>query len=574
VVGVLQDVTERHRSEERLRQSSVVFSTAAEAILIVDAERRIGALNAAFTRITGFSEDEALDFDADVLLRAQRDGTGSEQFFADLLAAGEDYWQGEVFCQRRGGERFPAWQSLSVVRDKTGRVSHFVIAFSDVSEIHLAAEKLDHLAHHDALTGLPNRLLFEDRFDQAIELARRQQQQCLLLFIDLDSFKVVNDTLGHTMGDELLRVVAGRLRTNLRGTDTVARLGGDEFVILATATGPQYAGELSEKILHTLAQPIELGSDAVTVSGSIGIAVYPDHGGNRHELTRAADIAMYSAKAAGRNTYQFYSDEMAERNDERLYLEQGLRRAIDEHQLDVHYQPQLRLIDRQVCGVEALVRWPHPEQGMIMPARFIPVAEESGLIDRLGLWVLERACREMLGRRNAEGRQLPLAVNVSAREFMRADFISGVRDTLQRTGFPAAALELEITESTLQVFDRSVEIIGQLKALGISVSIDDFGTGYSSLSVLRDLPVDRIKIDRSFIHDLPENVGGVAIIEAIVALAHSLKLEIVVEGIERIEQATLLQRLGCGGGQGYLFCRPVDLDGLLRYLDRGALPMA
>ncbi|HXE38961.1 MAG TPA: EAL domain-containing protein [Azonexus sp.] len=571
IVGVLQDVSERHRNQEHLRRSSVVFETTAEAIVITDARRRIIAVNAAFCRISGYSEPDALGFEPDLLLRTQRQGLPYARLFEELVNGEDGYWQGEVICQRQGGESFPAWQSLSVVRNLAGVVSNFVIAFSDVSGIHAAEAKLNHLAHHDALTGLPNRLLFDDRFSQAIEVANRQQEQCVLLFLDLDSFKVVNDTLGHSVGDELLRVVASRLRGTLRGADTIARLGGDEFVVLAGGTSPQYAADLAQKILNTLCTPISLAGDNVTVSGSIGIAIYPDNGQDRHQLMRAADIAMYSAKAAGRNGYRFYAQDMAERSNQRLYLEQGLRRAIEADQLMVHYQPQVDLASRRVTGIEALVRWNHPELGMIPPARFIPVAEESGVIDRLGPWVLERACREILGLKDAAGRQLPLAVNVSAREFMRGDFIPVVRETLRRTGFPATALELEITESTLQVIERSVEVLRELASLGIAVSIDDFGTGYSSLSVLRDLPIDRIKIDRSFIHDLPENTGGIAIIEAMVALANSLQLAIIVEGIERPEQAELLLQLGCQSGQGYLFSRPVAHEQLLVLLGQAAL---
>ena len=572
VVGVLQDVTERHQTEERLRQSSVVFQTAADAIIIADTEHRINAVNAAFSRITGYSEAEALGFDADVLLGARRGTTDDEDFFNTLAASADGYWQGEIICRRRDGEEFPAWQSLSLVRNGAGAISHFVIAFSDVSEIHAAEEKLHHLAHHDPLTGLPNRLLFDDRLEQAIELAHRQQQHCLLLFLDLDSFKVVNDTLGHSVGDELLRVVANRLRDTLRGSDTVARLGGDEFVVLAGGTNPEYAAELAQKILQTVSSPISLAGDRITVSGSIGIAVYPDNGSDRHLLMRAADIAMYSAKAAGRNRYRFYSHDMAERSNERLSLEQGLRRAIEEEQLLIHYQPQVDLASGCIVGVEALVRWLHPELGMIPPTRFIPIAEESGVIDSLGHWVMENACRELAGLEDSTGQQLRLAVNVSAREFMREDFIATVRETLSRTGFPAAALELEITESTLQVIERSVEILGELKALGIAVSIDDFGTGYSSLSVLRDLPIDRIKIDRSFIHDLPENTEGIPIIEAMVALAGSLHMDIIAEGIERPDQAAVLHRLGCSDGQGFLFSRPIAHGELIRLLTGGGAP--
>lgn len=566
VVGVVQDVTARHHTEIRLRQASAVFRTSAEAIAIIDPERRINTVNAAFTRITGFLEAEAVGFDIDVLLRTEREIKDNARVFAELAASSDAYWQGEVSCQRAGGERFPAWQSLSAVRNLGGKISNFVVAFSDVSSMHSARDKLHHLAHHDALTGLPNRLLFDDRLDQALELARRQQRDCLMLFLDLDSFKVVNDTLGHSMGDELLRTIANRLRDTLRAADTIARLGGDEFVILAGSSQTEYAADLARKILTVVRSPVHLGTERITVSASIGIAAYPENGIDRHQLMRAADIAMYSAKQAGRNCYRYYTQEMAELSNERLLMEQGLRRAIEDDQLVIHYQPQVDLASERIFGVEALVRWIHPEQGMIPPGRFIPIAEESGVIDDLGHWVLERACRDMAGLCDDSGAQLRLAVNVSAREFMRDDFITSLHDILQRTGFPATALEIEITESTLQVMERSVEIIGKLKARGIAISIDDFGTGYSSLSVLRDLPIDRIKIDRSFIQHLPETPDGIAMVKAMVALAESLRMKIIAEGVERPDQQALLRQLGCGEGQGYLFSRPISHADLVSLL--------
>ncbi len=566
LVGVLQDVTERRQMENRLRQSSVVFDTSAEAILIIDTSRRIITANAAFQRITGYGVIEATGFDPDVLLRVQREGHDSEKFFTMLTESHLGYWQGEVVCQRRGGSRFPAWQSINVVRNELDKPSHFVIAFSDISGIHAAEKSLHHLAHHDPLTGLPNRLLLEDRLNQAIELARRKRRSFILLFLDLDSFKVVNDTLGHSVGDELLRIVASRLRDALRGSDTIARLGGDEFVILANNNSIDYANSLAAKILDAVNTPCNLVGERIIVSGSIGIAVYPDHGSDRQRLMQAADIAMYSAKEGGRNRFRFYSEDMAAHSNERLIMEQGLRRAIEEDQLVLYYQPQVRLTSGHIFGVEALVRWNHPELGMIPPARFIPVAEASGVIDRLGRWVLERACSETLGLRDTSGKQLRLAVNVSAREFLRDDFITSVSDTLIASTFPASALELEITESTLQVHDRSITIIGGLKELGISISIDDFGTGYSSLSVLRDLPIDLIKIDRSFIRHLPDKLDDIPIIEAMVALAESMDMEIIVEGIEHATQATLLHKLGCGGGQGFLFSRPITRAELVTLL--------
>lgn len=567
IVGILQDVTQRRRNEERLRQSSVVFHTSAEAIVITDAARRTVATNPAFSRITGFSEEEALGLDPDTMLRAN---PGAEDYLPFLVEGTTGFWHGEVRCYRKNGEGFPAWQSVSVVRDAEGGVTHVVTAFSDVSAIYEAQRQLQHLAHHDPLTGLPNRLLFDDRLKYAIEQGLRHNERCLLLFLDLDGFKVINDTLGHAVGDELLRVVGLRLRSVLRASDTVARLGGDEFVVLAGSTSSEYAAQLAQKILEQLRVPILLSGHALSVTGSLGIAVFPDNGSDSQQLMRAADMAMYSAKAEGRNRYHFYSEDMSARADERMYVEQGLRRALANRELIVWYQPRIRLEDGHIVGVEALVRWPHAERGIISPGAFIGVAEESGMIEELGRWVLIHACREMLGlarQMKAAGRHFHLAVNVSPRQFIGNDFAGVVRAALQQTGFPADALELEITESTLQGTERSLAILNALQEMGVSVSIDDFGTGYSSLSVLRDLPIDRVKIDRSFIVDLPQSESQRAIVTAIVALSQVMRMAITVEGIERREQAELLQQLGCHEGQGYYFGHPMPFTALSRMLD-------
>jgi diguanylate cyclase (GGDEF)-like protein/PAS domain S-box-containing protein len=564
VVGIIQDVTQRNADEARLRQAAVVFETTAEAIVIIDAARRIVAVNPAFTRVTGYSEAEVLGADPDVLLRIRHGGSDLAQ---QAEADPDDYRQGEATCHRRGGEPFPIWQSISVVRDPAGKVTHFVVAFSDVTAIHEATHQLDHLAHHDPLTGLPNRLLFDDRFAHALEQARRSNQTCLLMFLDLDSFKVVNDTLGHTTGDELLRIVSSRLKSALRQSDTLARLGGDEFVVMACNANPDFAAHLAQKVLDALRDPIRLGSEEVLVSGSIGIAVFPEHGENPSALMRAADIAMYAAKSAGRNRFHFYSDDLLVPTHERMHVEQGLRRALDADLLRIHYQPQVALDDHRIIGVEALARWPEGSETAVPPDRFIRVAEDCGLIDRLGRWVLQRACSDVVGLTDGNGQQLRLAINVSARQFMRDDFVNTVRSVLGEVGFPPTALELEITESTLQSVERSLTILNALHQLGISISIDDFGTGYSSLSVLRDLPIDRIKIDQSFIVELPLRKDGLAIVEAVVALGRALRMHIIAEGIERPEQAALLLQLGCPEGQGYLFSRPLPraaLEDLIR----------
>ena len=560
VVGILQDVTQRRRDDARLRQSSVVFHTSAEAIVITDAERKVVAVNPAFSRITGYAEEDVIGLDPDILLRVS---PGPESYISCLQGGEGCFWNGEVHCYRKSGTSFPAWESVSAVHDATGQLTHYVRAFSDVTAIYEAQQQLHHLAHHDALTGLPNRLLFDDRLKSAVEYGLRNNQRCLLLFLDLDGFKVINDTLGHETGDELLRVVGARLTSLMRASDTVARLGGDEFVILAGIANPHHAAQLAQKILEQVHQPIQLAGHQLSVTGSLGIAVFPDNGSDSQQLMRAADMAMYAAKSEGRNRYHFYADDMSARADERMHIEQGLRRAIAADALAVHYQQRVDLETRRIVGVEALVRWPHPERGLVSPGSFIAIAEESGIIEQLGRWVLRRACREMLELALAEraaGRAFHLAVNVSARQFIGTDFVSVVKAALDETGFPAAALELEITESILQSTERSLAILNALGELGVAVSLDDFGTGYSSLSVLRDLPIDRVKIDRSFIVELPESKNQRAIVKAIVAMSQVLRMSITVEGIERQQQADLLQRLGCNEGQGYFFGHPMSLS--------------
>jgi diguanylate cyclase (GGDEF)-like protein len=427
------------------------------------------------------------------------------------------------------------------------------------------------LAHHDPLTGLPNRLLFDDRLQNAIEQATRNDQRCLLLFLDLDGFKVINDTLGHSVGDELLSTVGERLRSVLRSSDTIARLGGDEFVILAGSANPAYTTQLAQKILDQLRVPVPVSGKLLLVTGSIGIAVFPDNGTDSQQLMRAADMAMYTAKSEGRNRYHFYAEDMSVRANERMDVEQGLRRAIATDSLIVHYQPRIDLVHRRIVGVEALVRWMHPERGLIFPGNFIAIAEQSDIIEHLGRWVLHHSCREMLNlvKTKVAGENFHVAVNVSARQFLGVDFVAVVSEILQETGFPATALELEITESTLQATERSLVILKALDAIGVAVSIDDFGTGYSSLSVLRDLPIKRIKIDRSFIVDLPESDSQRAVVEAIVTLSKAMHMSITVEGIERQEQADLLQQLGCQEGQGYFFARPLSLPNLSNFLEQG-----
>lgn len=561
IIGVFRDISVQLEAEAQLRRAAVVFESAADAIVILDTQHRVRAINPSFTQMTGWPLEQVLGQDVRSFLPAQRQNDAlpfDSEAHGEGPGHGGGVWHGETMCRHRDGHLFPAWQHLAPVLDAQGRLSHQVLTFTDISALRRAETQIQHLAYHDALTGLGNRHHLEiclRHFIGSEGQPDRTPARFALLFLDLDGFKTINDTLGHGVGDELLIQIARRLELCLRRSDVSVRLGGDEFIILLSEIHRiEDASALADKLLTQIRLPVTLeGRDPVSVSASVGIAQFPEHGRTADALIQAADAAMYEAKSAGRNRCEVFSAQLSDKAVARLQIEQGLRRARLGHELQLHWQPIVDMLRHRVIGAEALMRWQHPELGAISPDRFIPVAEDIGLIEDYGRWALDQACR--LGVRwLASGRPLDrLAVNISARQLQRPGFVELVDAALKRHGLPPACLELEITESTLQSVDSGRAILGELRRLGVKLAIDDFGTGFSSLSLLKHFPLDRLKIDRSFVRDLQRDGNDLAIVRAIVALASTLGLELTAEGVETLAQREVLLKLGVSDAQGWLY---------------------
>ena len=565
IVGIAMDITERREAEDRLRQVATMFDRTAEGAFIMDVHGRIVSINPAFTRLTGHTAEDAVGADPEELLHARR---RSDQFSPSIELKSFDQWQGETHCRRKNGEVFPAWESISAVRDPGGDVTHYVVTFSDIAVLRKTERRLHYLAHHDPLTGLPNRLMFNNRLEAALERARDAGRMLGLIFFDLDRFKLINDTMGHGAGDLLLQTVAARLRESIRGADTAARLGGDEFVVMVEDIGsPGDVLRIARKLLTAISRPLMLEGEPVRMTASLGVSIYPTDGGDPQTLMTAADSAMYSAKARGRNRLHAYTADMAKTGSERTMLERDLRRCIGEGALRLHYQPLVSLADRRLTGVEALVRLPRPGHGLVMPDRFIALAEETQLIEDLGAWVVDRACEDLAPWLRAPSSRLRVSVNVSPVQMIGTRLADAVAAAIERWQIPADRLELEITEGALHVIGHDAEPLRRLKRLGVSLAIDDFGTGYSSLSMLKHLPIDRLKIDRAFVRDMPEDPDGTAILRAILELSRALRLRTTSEGIEHELQMEFLRGAGCEEGQGYLLGRPVPLEELIPLLD-------
>ena len=553
---------ERQRAAEGLRLAKTVYETATEAILITDDENRIKAVNPAFARMTGYSPDEVIGKDPSVL----NSGIHRTEFFSEMWRglAESNHWEGEIWNRRKDGSVFPAWISVGAIDDDRGR-REYVAMFSDITARKEDEERIRYQANYDALTGLPNRSLFLDRLGLAMAQARRSQSHVGLMYIDLDDFKLVNDTLGHEVGDTLLQQASLRLRAAVREADTVARLGGDEFTIILQdiARGEDAAGVASQ-VVESLSRPYVLDGQEAFVGASIGITVYPDDAGDTTTMLRNADMAMYRAKAQGRNRYQFFTPEMNAHAVNRMGLKSDLPHALDRKEFSLLFQPVVDLASGTVVAGEALLRWHHPNRGIIRPDEFIALAEETGVIAPLGEWVLAEACRTAAIWNRDSQSPVGIAVNVSGRQLRRGRFVEFVSRTLQETGLRAESLTLEIAETAvLGDGTEVIERLNELRSLGVSIAIDDFGTGYSSLGVLRKLPVDTLKIDRSFIGDITTDQGDAALTEAIIALAGRLALNVVAEGVETTAHLEMLEIWGCDRAQGHLFSTPVAADAFL-----------
>jgi diguanylate cyclase (GGDEF)-like protein/PAS domain S-box-containing protein len=556
-------------AEHLLRLASDVFEHTQEALMVTDMAGNIEYVNPAFTAMTGYTPEEALGQNPRLL----SSGWHGTDFFAVLWATlnTTGHWQGEIWNRRKNGEIYPQWLQIHAIRNAADDVIQYSAIFSDITKHKQDEARLHHQAYHDALTGLPNRLLFIDRLTLAVADAQRLGLMAAVMFMDLDRFKLINDTLGHTIGDMLLKSIGERLLEVVRDRDTVCRLGGDEFtIILENIECMEDAIVVAQQILDSFKEPCLIEGHELFITPSIGIALYPDDGTEIEPLVRNADTEMYRAKETG-NTYQLYTKAMNSQAFERLNLENDLRKALDRSEFVVYYQPQMNISGGEIIGMEALVRWQHHSRGLIPPIEFIPLAEETGLIVPIGEWVLRTACEQSKKWIDMGFPPMRLAVNLSARQFQQKNLVQSVAQILEDIGLLATYLELEITESiAMHDVEHAIITLEQLKDLGVQISIDDFGTGYSSLNYLKKFPIQTLKIDKSFVHDITNDPDDGAIAASVILMAHSLKLNVIAEGVETREQLSFLRERFCDEFQGFLFSGPITAAEFEQLLIKGA----
>ena len=560
IIGFIKDIRERKEIEQRLVLAKAVFDNTNEGIVITDKKMYIQEINRGFTDILGYTKDEICQKNIEFFMSVHHTRAFYRKMWYEVFKKG--YWQGETWGIRKNGEAFPQWLNISTIKDENGKVINYIGVFSDISSIKKSEEKLEFLAHHDPLTKLPNRLLLTASLEQSIKRAKREKKKVAVIFLDLDKFKEINDTFGHSYGDEVLITVTKRLKLIMREQDTIGRIGGDEFIVLV-----EDIEEISDlesilnKILGVFKEEIIIHNNNFKISASIGVSVFPNDGRNMENLIKNADAAMYEAKDAGRDTYRFYTPAMTQDLFTKMLMKNELERAIKENEFVLHYQPQVSIIDKKIIGLEALVRWNHPQMGILSPDKFISIAESTKQILDIGKLVLYQACcdaKKFLDEGIFQGK---ISVNVSAIQIKQGDFYEVVLSTLEKSGLSGEFLELELTESYMMENPKeAISLFAKLKKHGITLSIDDFGTGYSSLSYLKQLPVDKLKIDKSFIMDIPSDSDDMAITSTIIAMSKSLGLGVIAEGVEIEAQHDFLKQRGCYEGQGYLYSKPCSFE--------------
>ncbi|WP_415906060.1 EAL domain-containing protein [Neptuniibacter sp. QD72_48] len=555
--GVLLDITPEKASIEQLRLAGIAFSSTNEGIMITDCNNKIIDVNRAYSDLSGYSREELIGKSPSLLKSPRHD----QDFFQNMWAslAEEGHWQGEIWNRRKNGEVAPHWVSINAVHDpETHKLTHFVSVNADISNIKASEEKLSHLAHHDPLTNLPNRLLFGARLEHALT-HRESNEKIAMLQLDLDRFKHINDSLGHKYGDQLLLQVTERLSKTLSTRDTLARIGGDEFaILLEELEHAADAATIADAIVEAMEQPFQLDGKDYFTTASIGVALSPDHGDDSDTVTKNADIALNQAKDSGRNNYAFFQPELSETVEEWIKLEPELRKAVAEKQFVLFYQPQMDATGEKIIGAEALIRWEHPEMGLMPPGQFLSIAEEIGLLTKMGNWVLEEACAQLSLWREAGLNNFRLAVNLASDQITKQDLPSEVQTLLYKYEIPADMLELEILETFLLEHEKEATATFQaLRQQGVHLALDDFGTGYSSLRYLKQLPITKVKIDQSLVRDIPSDPDDEAIAKAVILLGHTLDLKVCAEGVETPAQRAFLEKEGCDQLQGFLFSKPI-----------------
>jgi len=561
-------VVDYERIERRLLQIGEVFENSTEGILITDLNGKAIEANRAFESITGYTREEIIGNSTAILKSGRHDQAFYDKMWNAIIMDG--FWQGEIYNRRKNGEVYPEFLTISQARDKSGKPISYIAMFSDLTSVKRSQEMMENLMHHDMITALPNRLLFTARLEHSVERAKRDDAKLAVLFIDIDRFKNINDTFGHAAGDEFLKSVSERFKDAVRKKDTLSRMGGDEFALLIDdMKNTDDASSVAQKLLACFEKPFVIGDKEIYASASIGIAVFPYDANDAEGLVKNADSAMFKIKESGKNGYEFYTAELTKRATERMTLENSLRKALDNEQFILKYQPKMELGESKIVGVEALIRWKHPEIGEISPLKFIPLAEETGLILPIGEWVVYESCRQAREWADMGVITGSIAINIAALQMTRSDIASIIKKAIAHHQIDPSLIEIELTESFLMSHDEKVlRSLEELRRMGVKIAIDDFGTGYSSLSYLKRLPVDTIKIDRSFVKDIPHDSDDMAIASAILAMAKSLGLGVIAEGIETYKQKDFLTANGCTYGQGFLFSKPVDPIKLLDFIDK------